>query len=150
MAHKLILISLAAVFAAATPAMASDRDYNRYQDDRGYSYDRDGDYRYDDRRFDDRRFDARRYDARYYDDRGYRNRDSRYYGGRRNNRYEGRRFENRCRDNGTGGTVIGALAGGLLGNQVAGRGDRLLGTIIGGGAGALAGRAIDRSDGRRC
>jgi hypothetical protein len=29
---------------------------------------------------------------------------------------------------------------------VAGRGDRLLGTVLGAGAGALAGRAIDRSD----
>jgi len=31
----------------------------------------------------------------------------------------------------------------LLGNGIAGRGDRTLGTILGGGAGALAGRAIE-------
>lgn len=53
----------------------------------------------------------------------------------------------RCkRDNGTGGLVIGAIAGGLLGNAVAR--DKTAGTIIGGGAGALAGRAIDKSDSR--
>ena len=47
-------------------------------------------------------------------------------------------------DRGTGGTILGAIAGGLLGNAVAGRGDRGVGTIVGAGAGALAGRAIDR------
>lgn len=56
--------------------------------------------------------------------------------------YEGR--HHRCRDSGTSGTIIGAIAGGLLGNSLAGYGDRTAGTIIGGGAGALAGRAIDR------
>ena len=40
--------------------------------------------------------------------------------------------------------MIGAIAGGLLGNSVAGYGDRTAGTIIGAGVGALAGRAIDR------
>jgi len=34
----------------------------------------------------------------------------------------------------------------LLGNTVAGRGDRTIGTILGAGVCALAGRAIDRSD----
>ena len=52
----------------------------------------------------------------------------------------------RCRDNGDGGTIIGAIAGGLLGHEVAGRGDRAVGTVLGAGVGALAGRAIDRSD----
>jgi uncharacterized protein YcfJ len=41
--------------------------------------------------------------------------------------------------------VIGAIAGGLLGNSIAGYGDRTAGTIIGAGVGALAGRAIDRN-----
>ncbi|VXC82075.1 glycine zipper 2TM domain-containing protein [Sphingomonas sp. AX6] len=77
------------------------------------------------------------YDQRYRGDRRYNN---------RNYRNE-RRYQNnqRCKD-GDGGTVIGAVAGGLLGNQVAGRGDRLVGTVLGGAVGALAGRAIDRSD----
>lgn len=71
----------------------------------------------------------------------------RYRGDRRyagnNGRYRGGRTPQRCSS--TEGTVIGAVAGGLLGNQVAGRGDRLLGTIVGGGVGAIAGREIDRA-----
>lgn len=48
-----------------------------------------------------------------------------------------------CRSgDGTGGLVIGALAGGLLGREVAR--DRTAGALIGGGVGALAGRAIDK------
>ena len=50
------------------------------------------------------------------------------------------------RDNGTTGLVIGAAVGGLLGNQVAGRGDKTLGTILGAVGGGLLGRAIDRGD----
>jgi hypothetical protein len=53
----------------------------------------------------------------------------------------------RCHS-GTGGTIIGAIAGGLLGNAVAGYGNRGLGTVLGAGAGALAGNAIARSDNR--
>jgi uncharacterized protein YcfJ len=45
--------------------------------------------------------------------------------------------------------VIGAIAGGLLGNTVAGRGDKGLGTILGAVGGGLAGRAIDRADNPR-
>jgi hypothetical protein len=60
-------------------------------------------------------------------------------------------YRNRRCDAGTGGAVIGAIAGGLLGNTVAGRGDRTLGTVVGAVGGGLAGRAIDRSDNpRRC
>lgn len=79
------------------------------------------------------------YDRGYNDyDRGYRGQDRRYYNNNRNT--------NRCRD-GDGGTVIGAIAGGLAGHQLAGRGgDRTLGAILGGAVGAVAGRAIDRSD----
>ncbi|MCB2059706.1 MAG: glycine zipper 2TM domain-containing protein [Novosphingobium sp.] len=50
------------------------------------------------------------------------------------------------RDNGTTGLVIGAALGGLLGNQVSGKGDKTLGTIIGAVGGGLLGRAIDRGD----
>ncbi|WP_174273384.1 glycine zipper 2TM domain-containing protein [Sphingomonas bacterium] len=56
--------------------------------------------------------------------------------------YDRRRYR-RC-DKGTGGTILGAIAGGLLGNGIAGRGDRGVGTIVGAGVGALAGREIDR------
>lgn len=76
-----------------------------------------------------------RYDR--YDRREYR-RGDRYY---RNNNYR----NDRC-DKGTGGTIIGAVAGGLLGNEVARRGNKTEGSIIGAAVGALAGRAIDKSD----
>ncbi|WP_315760537.1 glycine zipper 2TM domain-containing protein [Sphingomonas sp. Y38-1Y] len=93
------------------------------------------DYGYAGQRYRDRGYYG---DRRY--DRGY---DRRYYGNDR--RYYRNRARERCND-GDGGTIVGAIAGGLLGNQIAGRGDRTLGTILGGGVGALAGRAIDRSD----
>ncbi|MBN8820088.1 MAG: glycine zipper 2TM domain-containing protein [Sphingomonas sp.] len=125
-ARKLISLTAAATMVVtslgvAAPAMAR----NGYRDYRG-DYGRD--YRYGDRDYRDR--DYR--DVRY--------RDGRYaYGG---DRY-------RCRDNGTGGTIIGAIAGGLIGHEVAGRrGDKTAGVIIGGAVGAIAGRAIDKSDSR--
>jgi hypothetical protein len=79
--------------------------------------------------------------ARHYDDDGYYNYDNRgYYGDRRGRGY-------RC-DKGTGGTVIGAVVGGLAGREVARRGNKTEGAIIGAAVGALAGRAIDKSDSR--
>ena len=91
----------------------------------GRGYDRD----YSERRYHDRQ-DARR---------AYRN-DGRFQEGRRT----------RCRSNGAGGTILGAIVGGLLGDAAVGRrGDGTAGAIAGAGAGALAGRAIQRS-GRRC
>jgi hypothetical protein len=74
-------------------------------------------------------------------DRNYRGYDRTYRGYDQSYRYRG----DKCRD-GDGGTIVGAIAGGLLGNTVAGRGNRAVGTIIGGAVGALTGRAIDRSD----
>jgi hypothetical protein len=50
------------------------------------------------------------------------------------------------RSNGSTGLVVGAALGGLLGNQVAGRGDRTLGTILGAAGGGLLGREIDRGN----
>ena len=56
----------------------------------------------------------------------------------------------RCKkDNGTTGLLIGGAVGGLAGHEIAGNGDKLLGTVIGAGAGALLGREIDR-DKYRC
>ena len=83
----------------------------------------------------------RGYDRGYYDQRDYRSYDRRGDDRRYN-------YNRRC-SNGTTGTIVGAIAGGLLGNTVAGRGDRLLGTILGGGVGAVAGRAIDKADAPR-
>ncbi|WP_375402722.1 glycine zipper 2TM domain-containing protein [uncultured Sphingomonas sp.] len=81
-------------------------------------------------------------------DRGY---DDRYEGRQyRDRRSYSRRAQGRCRSGDTG-TLVGAIAGGLLGRTIDTRGDRLLGTVLGAGGGALAGRAIERSSdcGRR-
>ncbi|WP_420137983.1 glycine zipper 2TM domain-containing protein [Sphingomonas sp.] len=77
-------------------------------------------------------------------DRQYRGYDRTYY--RRSN-YG---YQHRCYDKGNGGLAIGAIAGGLLGNVVAGHGDKTLGTVLGAAGGGLLGRSIDRSDGRPC
>ena len=74
-----------------------------------------------------------------YDDGYYSNRDRDHY------RYSRRDRGYRC-DKGTGGTIIGAVAGGLAGNEIARRGSKTEGAIIGAAVGALAGRAIDKSD----
>ena len=42
------------------------------------------------------------------------------------------------------GTVIGAVGGGLLGNVVAGHGNKTAGTVIGAGVGAVAGHEVAR------
>ena len=100
--------------------------------------------------------DAQRYGSRYergydgyqgggYRDNGY---DRGYRGDYREYRGNDRRYNARNRrgcDN-TGGTIIGALAGGLLGHTIAGRGDRTLGAVLGAAGGGLAGNAIDKSD----
>jgi len=50
----------------------------------------------------------------------------------------------RCR-HGDAGTILGAIAGGLLGNAAVGRhGSHAAGTLAGAGAGALIGNAADR------
>lgn len=55
------------------------------------------------------------------------------------------------RDSGLGGAAIGAAAGGLAGNRIAGRGNRTGGTLIGAGVGAIAGMVIDKAEDReRC
>jgi len=85
---------------------------------------------------------------RYYADQYYR--DGRYYQERRLGRndrvYRGQNGNYYCRRNdGTTGLIVGGLAGGVLGNLVAGD-SGLLGTLIGGGGGALLGRSIDRGN----
>lgn len=71
------------------------------------------------------------------------------HNGRRHVRrvWRGRDGRYRCRrDDGTEGTIIGALAGGVLGHEVAGENDETEGAIIGALAGGLVGREIDRDD----
>ena len=64
-------------------------------------------------------------------DRIYRGQDGRYY----------------CRrSNGSTGLIVGAVAGGVLGNVIAPGGSETLGTILGAVAGGVAGRAIDRNN----
>ena len=92
-----------------------------------------------------RGYDRGGYDRHYYRNRDYRSRD--YY---RNSRYTYKDNRYRCRDNGTGGAIVGAIAGGLLGNEVAHRGDKTTGAVLGAAIGAIAGHAIDKNDGRRC
>ncbi len=52
------------------------------------------------------------------------------------------------RDDGLGGAAIGAVVGGVAGNRIAGRGNRTAGTLIGAGAGAVTGMAIDKAEDR--
>jgi hypothetical protein len=126
---KKIIISTAVAASALTALPAAAEAQSRY----GYSS------RYDNGQYSQRYGNGyyQRYDRRYANQRYYNQRT--YNGGYYNH------YGQRC--SGSTGTIIGAIAGGLLGNEVAGRhGDRTLGAILGAGAGALAGRAIDRSD----
>jgi hypothetical protein len=126
MLKKLSLIGAAVAASAVTliptaPAMAQ-----------GYYGDR---YDYGDRY--ERQYRGDRYDRQY------RGNDRRYYNNNRRYNYR-QRYNRRCND-GTTGTIVGAIAGGLLGHEIVGRrGDRTAGTIIGGAVGALGGRAIER------
>ena len=135
---KKIVISTAVAASALTVLPTAAEAQSRY----GYSSRYDNGYynqRYYGRTYDQRYYGrsyAQGYDGRYD---GQRYAPQTYYGGRYYNHY-GRRCS------GTTGTILGAIAGGLLGSSVAGRGDHALGAIIGAGAGALAGRAIDRND----
>lgn len=92
-------------------------------------------HRHKHRHYDDRNYGRDRYydEPVYRDTRVWRGRDGRYY----------------CRkENGTTGLLIGAGVGALAGNELAGRGDRTLGAILGAAGGAILGRAIDRSNSR--
>lgn len=118
---------LAAALVAAIPltACVSDGYNDRPRGDYGYR-DRDRDHHRGDRYRDGR-------PPRYLrdNDQIYRGNDGSYY----------------CkRDDGTTGTIVGAIAGGVLGNVIAPGGSKTLGTILGGAGGALAGRAIDKDD----
>lgn len=110
---------------------------------------------------DGRRVDNRRYSDRYYNNRydnGY------YYGNGGYPVYSGPVYNNAAyrssnpywwgangqvycrRSDGTTGTIIGAIAGGTLGNLIAGHGDKTVGSIIGGTLGAVLGNQIAKGD----
>jgi hypothetical protein len=88
-----------------------------------------------------------RYDAsRYY-------REDRSYGERQlspNDRiYRGSNGQYYCRrSDGTTGLIVGAIAGGALGNALAPGGSETLGTILGAGAGAVIGQEVERGNAR--
>ena len=93
-------------------------------------------YREDERAYrEDRRAyreDGRRHGRRLvrYEERVWRGDDDRYY----------------CRrSDGTTGLIVGAVAGGVIGNRLARGESAVLGTILGAGAGALIGQAIDKN-----
>jgi uncharacterized protein YcfJ len=50
------------------------------------------------------------------------------------------------RQDGTTGLVVGALAGGTLGNVIAREGDKRLGSVIGGTLGAVLGNELARGN----
>ena len=99
-------------------------------------------------------YDYNRPDPRYngyYADRYYRA-GSDYYVVKRDDRiYRGRDGRYYCRrSDGTTGLVVGAAVGGLFGNLIAPGGSKVLGTLLGAGAGAVAGNAIDKDSDVRC
>ncbi|WP_374405937.1 glycine zipper 2TM domain-containing protein [Pelagerythrobacter sp.] len=131
-------LALAAPAQAAAPASVHQAAYTpTYQVESANQWRdryRDRDYRRYDRGRYDRHDRYDRYDRVNRDTRVWRGNDGRYY----------------CRkDNGTTGLLIGGAVGGLIGHEVAGRGDRTLGAILGAAGGALLGREIDKG-GSRC
>ena len=78
---------------------------------------------------------SRHYHGGHYRERRLSRRDRVYRGG--DGRYYCRRSD------GTTGLVIGAIAGGVLGNAIGGD---ALGTLLGAGGGALLGQSIDRNN----
>src|SRR5436309_422102 len=106
----------------------------RYDDNRGYNNDPNSGWR------DENGYDPSRYyrgGAQYQerpmapDERVYSGNDGRYY----------------CkRSDGSTGLVGGGALGGLFGNVITGGRSRLAGTLLGGAAGALAGKSIDQKN----
>lgn len=120
-----------------TGCVSADQDRGYGSDWSRYDYDRPdpsyGNY-YADRyhRDDPRRYRERRMSSQ---ERVYRGEDGRYY----------------CRrSDGTTGLIVGAVAGGALGNVIAPGGSEVVGTILGAIGGGVAGRAIDRGREVRC
>ena len=81
--------------------------------------------------------------------------DGRYYNSRYDDsRYQGRtyrsdRYYSGRRCSGTTGTILGGAAGALAGRAIDSRGSRTTGTLLGAAAGALLGREIGKSTCRR-
>ena len=122
MTNRWIAAMLAALIALPvtlpTEALAQRRPDYRWQGDRNNGWD-------PSRHYHAGRYRERRLSRR---DRVYRGGDGRYY----------------CkRSDGTTGLVIGAIAGGVLGNAIGGD---TLSTLLGAGGGALLGQSVDRGN----
>ncbi len=116
-----------------------------------------GDMQSADYRTDWSRYDYDRPDptyGNYYADRYHRKDDRRYRERqlKQNERiYRGENGQYYCRrSDGTTGLIVGAVAGGALGNVIAPGGSELVGTILGAIGGGVAGRAVDRNRKVRC
>jgi hypothetical protein len=129
---RILVITAAALVSLS--GCTSDGNYQRvYRGWRNYDYNRPdpayGAY-YPDKYYRDNSRRERRLSG---SERIYRGQDDRYY----------------CRrSDGTTGLIVGAIVGGALGNRIARGGSETLGTLLGAGAGAVAGQAID--SGTRC
>jgi hypothetical protein len=128
----LFATALAAPFALPSASLAQyhrphhSMQHQRHHDSRDYRWQGNRNSSWDPARH----YHAGNYKARRLGrhDRIYRGSDGRYY----------------CRrSDGTTGLVIGAIAGGLLGNAIGGN---TLGTLLGAGGGALLGQSIDRGN----
>ena len=133
-------VAASALVALPSAAQADHRD--------GYYGDRyERSYRGD-------RYDRRGYSGNqgYYGNGGYYAGNQGYYG--RSQGYYGDRYYDDRRCSGTTGTIVGGIAGALLGRGIdrsgSGRYGRrdsgTTGAIIGGAVGALAGRAVDKGN----
>jgi len=153
---KLVLLTLAAA-TLATPVLAQSYEDQKRWDAAQQRYQRETEIYQQER---DRFYDARA-----------RDRDGRYGGGDRfgtnydaaRDYREGPQYSERklgpndqvyrgsdgryyCkRSDGTTGLIVGAAAGGILGNVIDGGHSRIGGTLIGGALGALLGRSIDQN-----
>jgi len=153
MNFKPAALALAAALMASTavtPTLAqpySYEDYNQSYEDDGYY--EDDDDRYDSRADDRGRYeDGRRYDDRYDQDRndGYNDyyRDGRY-DRRAYDRYDGRGYNRSCRDNRAAGTILGGIAGAVIGSNIDDDGNRAEGTVLGAIVGGMVGNQVARN-----
>jgi hypothetical protein len=129
MRNLIIAVTLAAVAAPIAPVLADPpRHAKAYGHNKHAKQQRKADRYYADQEYRRGNYEPRRLSS---NDRVYRGQDGRYY----------------CRrPDGTTGLIIGGLGGGVLGNLIAPGGSKTLGTLLGAGAGALVGRAIDRDN----
>lgn len=160
MKTRLILLALATAASLTPPALAQSREDQARWDAAQARYQRETDIYQQER-------------DRYYDARA-RDRDGRYGGGYGGDRFgtnydaardyrAGSQYSERAlgpndqvyrgsdgryyckRSDGTTGLIVGAAAGGILGNVIDGGRHRTGGTLIGGALGALLGRSIDQN-----